>query len=104
MKMLALLLLALPFFSGCEFARGVRDEGARQAVPIFADLALERLPGEFSELRKSINDLPAKMPQPDPAGGGALYSAGTLLALLIANGVKGAIRKRMESNEEEKTS
>lgn len=101
MKILA--VLALVMLSGCEFLRGARDEGARQGVSIGAELALSKLPGEFGELRKSISDLPERMPRQDPAGGGALYTAGTLLALLIANGVKGAIRKRLESNGEEKS-
>jgi hypothetical protein len=88
---------ALLLVSGCDFVRGFRDEGARQATDIAVDLAADRV---VRDLSTRVEDLRAAIPQKDPVSDGLLYSAGGLLAYILGSFGKGKIRDMRKRKEE----
>jgi hypothetical protein len=103
---MAVLCVAL---TGCgAFGQGFRDESLKQlgegVAGAVADTLDERLGSRLDGIGEVMRELPGRLPAPaprDPAGEGALYGLGALLAYIVGSVGKGYLRAKLAKRDEE---
>lgn len=91
--LLAGVVSGFAVLTGCGFAQGFKDEGARQLAE-FAISETKGLKGEAGELAtKVIDAVTPHIPKPNPLGEGLLYTLGGLAAYIMGSYGKGKIRE-----------